>query len=97
MVKVRYCSNNSGGAWWLTDEDWLALEAAGWTVVWVKNQPAWGGSDGRFLGALAMGATKNFESIDDAIDEFERTTGACATDDGCHCCGPPHEFSSERI
>jgi len=33
-MKVEYSSNNSGGAWWLKDEDWKALEAAGWKVVW---------------------------------------------------------------
>jgi hypothetical protein len=31
---VEYDSNNSGGRWWLTDEDWKALEAAGWKVQW---------------------------------------------------------------
>lgn len=31
---VEYDSNNSGGHWWLTDEDWKALEAAGWKVRW---------------------------------------------------------------
>ncbi len=31
---VEYTSTNSGGSWWLTDEDWRALEAAGWVVAW---------------------------------------------------------------
>lgn len=31
---VEYSSNNSGGSWWLSTEDWLALEKAGWTVNW---------------------------------------------------------------
>lgn len=35
-MKVSYSSNNSGGKWWLTDENWRALEAAGWVVDWVK-------------------------------------------------------------
>ena len=33
---VEYSSNNSGGSWWLKDEDWKALEAAGWKVVWAS-------------------------------------------------------------
>jgi len=33
-MKVEYSSNNSGGSWWLTNDHWLALEKAGWTVVW---------------------------------------------------------------
>lgn len=31
---VEYDSNNSGGRWWLDDEDWRALEDAGWFVNW---------------------------------------------------------------
>lgn len=31
---VRYNSNNSGGRWWLKDEDWIALEKVGWYVLW---------------------------------------------------------------
>lgn len=31
---VEYDSNNSGGHWWLKDEDWHALEKAGWIVRW---------------------------------------------------------------
>lgn len=33
---VEYDSNNSGGHWWLKDEDWKALEAAGWIVAWAS-------------------------------------------------------------
>lgn len=31
---VEYRSNNSGGDWWLSDDDWKALERAGWVVRW---------------------------------------------------------------
>lgn len=31
-MKVEYSSNNSGGSWWLSDDNWRALEEAGWTV-----------------------------------------------------------------
>jgi hypothetical protein len=31
---VEYSANNSGGDWWLTDDDWKALEKAGWIVQW---------------------------------------------------------------
>lgn len=33
-MRVEYSSNNSGGSWWLKDEDWKALEEAGWDVQW---------------------------------------------------------------
>ena len=83
-MKVEYTSNNSGGVWWLKDKDWKALEDAGWDVDWVK---------GRFLGVLAQNASKEFESVKDALLEFEDVTGKCVSDEGCNCCGPPHSFS----
>jgi hypothetical protein len=33
---VEYDSNNSGSRWWLKDEDWIALEKAGWKVKWAR-------------------------------------------------------------
>ncbi len=33
---IEYDSNNSGGSWWLDDDDWKALEKAGWKVEWVS-------------------------------------------------------------
>ena len=33
-VLVEYSHNNSGGHWWLTDDDWRELEKAGWKVEW---------------------------------------------------------------
>lgn len=38
---VEYDSNNSGGRWWLTDDDWRALEAAGWRVHWTSLEHAY--------------------------------------------------------
>lgn len=35
---VQYDSNNSGGYWWLKDDDWLALEKAGWHVEWGQTR-----------------------------------------------------------
>lgn len=34
---IDYHSNNSGGRFWLKDEDWKALEQAGWIVHWIHN------------------------------------------------------------
>ena len=63
-MMVEYSSNNSGGGWWLKDKDWFALEKAGWTVAWIKDEKplkmggktytfGMGDKDGRWLGALA--------------------------------------------
>jgi len=94
---VEYYSNNSGGRWWLSDADWLALEAAGWKVNWHKDEEhrlLKAGADGRWLGALAGSATKmGASSLKEAADEWERVTGKSATDAGCPCCGQPHRFT----
>lgn len=97
MGKIEYSSNNSGGSWWLNDEQWKALEAAGWTVDWVKNyddeRKKW--IDGeRWLGALAKEAYKDgVDSMREGVSSWENATGACSTDAGCPCCGQPHNFT----
>jgi hypothetical protein len=98
MINVTYDSNNSGGSWWLTDEDWYALEKAGWNVEWKKDSTSKFSrpdSDGRWLGALATKASKDFGSMREAVSEWESVTGQRAADEGCHCCGPPHNFSGK--
>jgi hypothetical protein len=97
MGKVKYSSNNSGGSWWLSDEDWLNLEKAGWKVQWYRNDPhmkQWVDEpdNGRFLGALASNATREGLSLKMAIAEWEDITGESAYDEGCRCCGEPHSF-----
>lgn len=94
--EVSYSSNNSGGDWWLTDDDWLCLEDAGWEVQWVKDSDTHRGD--RFISALAMSASKEFEaeSQSDAVEaaevDFEVITGQSPFETGCQCCGPPHNF-----
>jgi len=94
-LRVRYSSNNSGGYWWVTDNDWLELENNGWVVEWERG--------GRFLGALATDAyidveiPKNLSSWkrvarEKAITDWETITGLDSSATGCDCCGPPHEF-----
>lgn len=94
---VEYSSNNSGGYWWLTDEDWRKLEAAGWEVDWygestsnfvVRSLT----SEGRFLGALASSARRQALSLEMAIAEWQYITGQDPADEGCNCCGSPHSF-----
>lgn len=93
--KLEYTSNNSGGYWWLNDEHWAALEAAGWTVDWCKKSE-WTqqGGDGRWrsLGALATSASKEFPTPELGVAEWESAVGMSAYDEGCNCCGAPHSF-----
>jgi hypothetical protein len=101
MSKVEYTSNNSGGSWRLTDQNWLDLEKAGWVVEWNRDRAAKGDwfhvdADGRFLGALATSATREGLSMKQAIAEWEDITGQNSAELGCYsCCGAPHSFSDD--
>lgn len=83
MKTFRYSSNNSGGGWWLTDDQWKAREAAGWVVDWRTE---------KWLGTLATSAMIQAQSEDVAIALFEHATGASFEDEGCECCGRPHNM-----
>lgn len=93
-MSIVYSSNNSGGSWWLSDDDWYNLEKAGWNVGWVKDDEFFNGlsETGRWLGALATSATREGLSEDEAIAEWESVTGKDAYATGCSCCGKPHIF-----
>lgn len=85
----------------MEDKDWYALEAAGWKVHWVKDEPAYydflrADADGRWLGALATVASKEDTTMKQAIAEFEDVTGQNSSDLGCSCCGTPHSFEFEN-
>lgn len=92
--KVRYSSHPSGGSWWLSDEDWRALEAAGWEVGWCAEDrdSNFTFRNGRFLGGLATYAIRYGLSLSQAVEEWERVTGKSSTDAGCPCCDQPHSF-----
>jgi hypothetical protein len=92
MSHVEYSSNNSGGSYWLKDEDWANLEKAGWEVQWFKNEEHYKGAE-RFLGALAREAKRQGLSLGDAIREWESVTGQSSNALGCSCCGSPHSFT----
>lgn len=94
-VTLRYRSNNSGGSWWLTDENWKALERAGWTVKWKADETRdlfKPGANGRWLGALATECEKVFDTPQEGVAEWADITGQNPGDEGCNCCGNPHNF-----
>lgn len=95
MGKVKYSSNNSGGSWWLTDDDWFNLEKAGWKIDWYKDKVDglfMKADEDRFLGALASGATREGLSLKMAMAEWEDITHQSPYEEGCRCCGEPHSF-----
>lgn len=101
---IKYYSNNSGGGDWLDKDQWRALEEAGWRLFgfndFIFNDGKYA-LDGKGLPKRKKSqidknmkyAFKRFNSIDEAIEEFERLTGEDADAEGCECCGQPHEFS----
>lgn len=71
---VEYDSNNSGGRWWLSDNDWRALEAAGWRVQWATLECAWSESGGqvydedgspKLIPAGSQNSRYSFKTVDD--------------------------------
>lgn len=93
---LEYSHNNSGGRWWLSDQNWTELETNGWTVRWFETDEFYKervDEDGRWLGALATDASKRFASADEGVREWSSLTGERASDVGCNCCGPPHSFT----
>ena len=106
---IQFHSNNSGGNRWLNDDNWLALEKAGWKLfsfgdfVYEGDDYSYsedglperkGGKATNSMGTLAHYAFKKFDSMKEAIIELEKLTGLDSTEEGCNCCGPPHCFSS---
>lgn len=86
---VLYESRSSGGGWWLTDDDWRALENAGWAVAWDQTR------GGDAYGPLATRASRRGVTFEEALAEFEKVTGQHAHEPGCQCshCGRPHHFT----
>lgn len=80
---VKYRANNSGGSDWLDDQDWVELEYNGWSVAWPGDR------------TLPNRAYISVNSVDEAVNSFEEITGRSASEKGCPCCGPPHNFSEE--
>ena len=87
-MRVTYSTNNSGGSYWLTGEDWVNLEDAGWVVEWEKPR-----DDEPFAYSAYI---DNVESVDVAVAKWEHVTKERAADPGCSCCGPPHSFYADQ-
>jgi len=97
-MKIQYSANNSGGHWWLTDDDWRNLEKAGWAVDWCWDNEFQRGhlTGGRYMGALATYASRVALSLDVAKAEFGAIVHQDPDDEGCNCCGNPHQFYEDR-
>lgn len=86
-MRVEYSSNNSGGSWWLNDEHWKALEAAGWFVLWgglwFCHSKYEHGQKPRYIKTLCDGDSckghRKFESADEIKSSKDRYSGALAS------------------
>ena len=95
MSNTTYRSNNSGGYWHVSDEEWKALDAhLKWTVEWATSDELTHRIALR-LGALATMATYRGNSVEEAKESFSEITGLDPEFEGCDCCGPPHNFYTE--
>ena len=106
---VRYVSNNSGGVWWLTTQDWERLEEQGWTVHWENRRDHLNGyshnfdlntyptlfprTGDTFLRAEARSAAIETDDPMDAVTGWTAATGEYPYSEGCACCGRPHDFT----
>jgi hypothetical protein len=107
MKLYEYHSNNSGGGDWLTQENWAALERAGWKLYGYNNfvfdeKGAYQWDEKGFPKQSGpciepKYAFKYFECVEDAIAEFERVANQNFEDDGCNCCGVPHNMSEVDV
>ena len=102
MKVYEYFSNNSGGSYWLDDEDWKKLEKAGWRIAgfddFVYTNSGDYKKDNNGLPIINRKSTtpvyayKKFDSLDEAIADFESITGEDYYAEGCSCCGQPHSI-----
>jgi len=106
MILVKYSANNSGGRDWLTDEDWVALYDAGWQLRKDYGDCVYTDAGGDVetnweldprTGSIGRSSRKEFSSMREAVNEWENLTSGNASDEGCNCCGPPHNFSGKDL
>jgi hypothetical protein len=81
---IQFYENNSGGYRRLTENNWEALAKNGWDIRNFNSRPSKSGPY----------ASKEFNSVKDAIDEWESLTDLNSKDPGCSCCGDCYEFYS---
>lgn len=95
MQTVTLDQNNSGGYFWLSDEQFDALLADGWYVA--EDSGQWRlNSYGKRAQNLKLDVPVEREdhAVTIAKIEFERITGEQADAIGCTCCGPPFDFNT---
>lgn len=78
MAYIEYSSNNSGGNWWLTDDDWRNLEKAGWKVFWTNNEFVYDSRGNHVIGPDGMPVFRSSVPGDLRYSEDGRWLGSIA-------------------
>ncbi len=95
MKRYVFEENNSGGHWWLKREDYDKLLANGWTCNIPDTDPRakkpWHEGDDVLYGERKY-TSKEFSTIKDAVEDWQRITGRNFWEQGCNCCGAPYEI-----
>jgi len=90
--RITFSENNSGGTWWLQQEHYDKLFAAGWHPGRTSyNGSVRGAHRIIVLDAIDEGVA-NTTAYNMAVLEWEKLTGENSDDPGCSCCGAPYQF-----
>lgn len=82
MSYIKMRENNSGGSFWLTEQNYKDLFALGWEGEGIDPTNRY---DGRVL--INRVLSKRM-----ALAQFEDVTGYSPDEEGCECCGQPFYF-----
>ena len=89
---VKLDQNNSGGSFWLNDQQFDALLADGWVVADQRREATYGRAAQNL--AIDIPVKDPQTAVTVAKIEFGRVTGFDPDDEGCNCCGQPFYFDS---
>lgn len=82
MSYIEFSENNSGGSFWLNEQNYADLMAAGWEGEGIIPDDRYSGRRLRRSGV----------SHRVALAEFWDITGWNPDEEGCGCCGQPFNF-----
>ena len=94
-VRVVFNENNSGGSWWLREEQYQKLFDAGWKPGrwrYGDEGKGYGGAVKIIVLDAVDAKLAERQAYDLAITEWEHLTGENHNEVGCTCCGPPYQF-----
>jgi hypothetical protein len=101
MKKYEFDENNSGGSWWLGKKEYDNLLANGWEYEASEYDLEHGYDKKGMFGddevpyGWRHSLTKSFNSMREAIEDWEKLTGQDFFDPGCACCGAPFSMSAK--